>query len=474
MRSLAFAASSSLALALFAAPAGAAEHWIEKPRPPQVQLPSLSPLIREVEPAVLFITTEAKVAAANDPRMDMFRRFGMRIEMPPQQGQGTGFIIHPDGYALTNHHVVEGATRIRVRVGGGAEEVNAVVIGDDPRTDVALIKLEGNRKWPAIPLGNSDTLNVGDFVLAIGNPFGLSQSVSTGIISAKSRRDIAPSGRQGLYDFLQTDASINPGNSGGPLINMAGEVIGINSAVNAAGQGLGFAIPINLVKQLVPDLKQKGRVDRAWIGVQIRRVTPELAKGLGLERSRGALVASVVESGPGWKAGLKPGDVITKFDGKLIEDSSDLPLLASVAGVGRAVPVELLRDGALRSAKVTLGELPKDDQEEERRVGSRDSVDKAEEAGKIGVRVDTLDDELRARLELPSKVKGAVVLGVGNGSAAEQAGLEPGDVVTEVNGAKITDVSSFVKALDKAPSGKLVKMLVIKRGSTTFLALTKP
>jgi len=450
--------------------------WTEANAPPRIAIPSLAPLVKDTETAVLSIEVESTTAPALDPRL---RAFGLQLPDMKQKGQGTGFLIHPDGYALTNHHVVEGATSIKVRVGGRSDVVNATVVGDDPRSDVALIKLEGKNPaggaWPHLPLGDSDVLAVGDFVVAVGNPFGLTQSVSLGIVSAKSRRDIAPSGRQGLYDFLQTDAAINPGNSGGPLLNLAGEVVGINAAVNTAGQGIGFAIPANLVKKLLPDLREKGRVDRAWIGVAIQRVSPDLAKGMGLDRARGALVSQVVPTGPGFKGGLKPGDVIVKFDGRAIEDSSDLPLLASMAGVGRSVPLELIRDGELRSAKVTLAAPPKGGDGDESRLERRGEGKEGKlEAGRLGVRVDTLDDELRARLDLPAKQRGAVIVQVQQGSAAEEAGIVAGDVVVELNGTVIANRDAFVAAVDKVAAGKLLKMLVLRQGATTFVALPKP
>jgi serine protease Do len=449
--------------------------WTERPASaPRVAIPSLAPLVNDAGAAVLTIDVESQASSTVDPRA--FRFFGMEAPDLRQRGQGTGFLIHPDGYALTNHHVVENATKIRVRVGGRSEVIPATVVGDDPRTDVALIKLEGRNPaggaWPSLPLGDSDALAVGDFVVAIGNPFGLSQSVSLGILSAKGRRDIAPSGRQGLYDFLQTDASINPGNSGGPLLNLGGEVIGINSAVNAAGQGIGFAIPINLVKKLLPDLKGRGHVQRSWMGVAISRVDPSLAQSLGLDRPRGALVSQLVPQGPAYKAGLKPGDVITKFDGKVVEDSSDLPLLAATAGVDRTVPLELMRDGELRSARVMLQAVPDSDDEGGNRLErNRPNVEKNT---RIGIRVDTLDDELRSRLDLSSKQRGAVVVGVEPGSAAAEAGLAPGDVVVDVNGATIVDREGLVQALDRIASGKIVKLLVLREGTTTFVALMKP
>ncbi len=470
-----------LVVAVLATPALARADnlWLERSSAaPRVQLPSLSPLVKESEPAVLSIYVESTVRPdvdTNDPRLDFFRRFGFKVPDFKQQGQGTGFIISPQGYALTNHHVVENATKIQVRVDGSPQLLGAHVVGDDPRTDVALIKIDSSRKdWPALPLGNSDILQVGDFVVAIGNPFGLSQSVSMGIVSAKGRRDIAPSGRHGLYDFIQTDASINPGNSGGPLLNVAGEVIGINSAINAAGQGIGFAIPINMVKQELPQLEKSGHVDRAWIGVAIEDVNPTVAKGLGLDHARGALVASVVDKSPAYKAGLKPGDVITKFDGKKIERASNLPLLASNAGIGKSVMVELVRDGELRSARVTLAKMPNQGEEAGAGPGSSSQGEEQNNPGKIGVRVDTLDDNYRQRLDLPGSVHGAIIIDVDQNGVAAQAGLEAGDVVTQVNGASVTSARAFVRQLDKVKSGGLLKLIVNRRGTQTFVAFVKP
>ena len=449
--------------------------WTESAALPRIAIPSLAPLVTGSETAVLSIEVESNVNSAADPRT--LRFFGLEAPDLRQRGLGTGFLISPDGYALTNHHVVEGAGKISVRVGARREIVSATVIGDDPRTDVALIKLDGKNPaggvWPHLRLGNSDALQVGDFVVAVGNPFGLSQSVSLGILSAKSRRDVAPSGRQGLYDFLQTDAAINPGNSGGPLLNLAGDVIGINSAINASGQGIGFAIPVNLVKTLLPDLKDKGRVERSWIGVAIQRVTAEIAAGLGLDRPRGALVSQVVSDGPGFVAGLKPGDVIVKFDGYIIEDSSDLPLLAFSTGVDRTVPLEILREGELRSARVKLSRPPKGSEKTGPERHEEENNPKLE-SGRLGVRVDTLDDELRARLDLPARQKGAVIVRVQPGSVASDAGLVPGDVVIELNGVAVVNREGFVQGVEGVKTNKLLKLLVLRNGSPTFIALPKP
>ena len=474
------AQAAFVAVLLLATPAFAERLWTEKATPnTHIQIPSIAPLVKQVSGAVLTISTEGAVEnasgpAPSDPRMDMFRRFGFEFRMPqapPMRGQGTGFLIHPDGYALTNNHVVENAQVIHVRVGSDRRQYEAEVVGADPNTDVALIKLKSKRRdWPVIPLGDSDKLAVGDFAIAIGNPFGLSQSVSMGIISARGRRDIAPSGRQGLYNFLQTDASINPGNSGGPLINLDGEVIGINSAINSAGQGIGFAIPINLVKKLVPELKQHGRISRSWIGVGIRPVAPDLAEGFGLDRPRGALVAQVVPGGPGDKAGLKPGDIITRFGDKDIEEASELPLLAGLSGVGTKVRLEVVREGKPRNYQLTLGELPG----EGGASGPGRASESDEQVGRLGVTVESLDDSTRGRLRLPADVQGAVIVNVAPGSPGGDAGLEPGDVVVEVNGKQVRTARAFANAVKSVPSGKLLRLLLRRGDATIFTALVKP
>ena len=456
--------------------------WTEKEAKEShpTQMPSLGPLVKEVADAVLTISTEAQVENVRgpnptDPQWEFFRRFGFDFEMPRiprQQGQGTGFLISRDGFALTNHHVIENASVIKVRVGEERQEYEAEVVGSDPSTDVALIKLKGTRRggFPVIPLGDSDKLEVGDFVVAIGNPFGLSQSVSMGILSARGRRDIMPSGRQGLYDFLQTDASINPGNSGGPLINLNGEVVGINTAINAAGQGIGFAIPINLVKRLIPELKESGQVSRSWIGVSIRGITPELARGFGLERPRGALVAQVVEGGPAKKAGLQPGDIITRFDGREIEDASQLPLLASFAGVGKNVEIEIVRDGKPRKLSVKLEQLPGDTSAPKSRTQKRDN----EQAGKLGLTIDDVTPNLRQQAKLDANVRGAFVLRVFPMSAAAEAGIQQGDVIVQVNGKPVRSAAQFVEVVRKAQRGDVLKVLVRRGDGEVFTPIVKP
>ena len=354
-------------------------------------------------------------------------------------------------------------------------ELDATLIGSDEKTDVALIRITSERKdWPVIPLADSDKTKVGDYVVAIGSPFGLEQSVSLGIISARGRRDIAPSGRQGLYDFLQTDASINPGNSGGPLLDVYGSVIGINSAVNAAGSGIGFAIPINMVKKMLPSLIKSGRYERSWIGVSIQPVDKDVAPGLGLTSTRGALVREVVSGGPAEKAGVLPGDVITTFDSRLVREANELPLLAGDAGVDTTVTLTLVRDKKPLSLPLTLGSHP-----DNARLGKKleppsaelDRMKKAPDPS-IGLSVLSLDGDDRVRLELPKDLKGARVTKVRPGSVAFFAGVAPDDVIATANGKTVTTGEEFAAIVKATAAGDLIK-LSLRRGSSTIFAVMK-
>ena len=301
------------------------------------------------------------------PEEFFFRFFGQSPQAPQRpepaprgQGIGTGFVIQDYGL-LTNFHVVENADVIKVTItrnDGSEDELEAKILGVAPEYDVALIQTLSDADAEAIPLGASQDIRIGDWVMAVGNPFGLSQTVSTGIISAKERRDIAPSGRRGLYNFLQTDASINPGNSGGPLINVRGEVIGINTAINVAGSGIGFAIPIDMVKDMLPDLKEKGRFVRSWIGIKIQPLDEALAESLGLKSTEGALIAEIIAGGPAEAAGLQEGDVIVEFNNERVRESTDLPLLqVSRASTGRS-PIRYVRNQKMRRGTVTLKAFP--------------------------------------------------------------------------------------------------------------------
>jgi serine protease Do len=445
-----------------------------------INIPSLAPLVKRAGPACLVVYNIGRKGRPG-PLPPGHPPAGGGGQLPPgTMGQGAGFIIHPSGYALTNHHVIERAASLKVTVGTDTQEIEAEVLGSDKRSDVALIKLKSERTdWPTIPLGDSDALEVGDFVVAIGNPFGLDQTVSLGILSARGRRDVSPSSRNGLYDFLQTDAAINPGNSGGPLLNLRGEAVGMNTAVNAAAQGIGFAIPVNMVKAMLDDLRREGRVVRSWLGIGIRPVSSQLAGSLGLPRPMGALVRQVVEGGPAASAGLQPGDVITHFDGKAIQRANLLPLLAADAGVGSTVPLSVWRDGKEVTVSVKLEEHP--DNAEPRTADDEPPAPSAPspppvKAGKqkIGLKLVTLNDADRERLDLEADVEGARVVGVIPGSPAASSGLRTDDVIVKTNGLSIERAQDFAELVKQTRSGEVLRLLIRREGSTQFVALIKP
>jgi serine protease Do len=457
-----------LCLALLSLPAAAdGSLWVElKARDKKpIKIPSVAPLVERSQSAVLVVISETDTPPDLPPGHP-----AMPPGSPMMEGQGSGFLIHPSGLALTNHHVIENARVIKVRVGRERREHRARVVGTDQKTDVALIEIVSDKKdWPALPLGKTEQLKVGDFLVAIGNPFGLANSVSMGILSGRGRRDVAPSGRGGLYDFLQTDASINFGNSGGPLLNLAGEVVGINTAINAAAQGIGFAIPIDMVKSMLPALRKDGRIVRSWIGVGIQEVSPELAKSVGMRRPRGALIQRVLEDGPAAGGGIVPGDIIVTFDGHDIEAASELPLYAGDAGVGRSVSVSLWRDGAPMTVKVTLGAHP-----DNKKKAAADKKEPEKRKAELGVSVVTLDDDDRARLGIDKKQEGARVVKVKMGSAAFSAGLRPDDVVQRVGGEKIKGAKDFAKMVKATERGGVLRLFVLRDGTSLFVALTRP
>src|SRR6476660_3490852 len=336
----------------------------------------------------------------DDPFNDFWKRFfGGPVPRGPQRqrSSGSGFVIDSDGSILTNNHVVENAQKIVVRLSDDSE-YDAKVIGRDPKTDIAVIKIETKGNLSAANLGDSDRLEVGEWVVAIGNPFGLENTVTAGIVSAIGRHI-----NQGPYDnFIQTDAAINPGNSGGPLLNTKGEVVGINTAIFSRGGGnigIGFAIPINLAHEIVPQLKDKGHVTRGWLGVMIQKVTPDIAESLGLDDTKGALVADVVKEGPAESSGLKQGDVIVEFDGKPVVDSAELPLLVARTGVGKSVRLKVIRDKDSQEFTVKIGELKDEDLAS---AGPSSSED-------LGLAVQTLTPELSENLNLDKGLKGVVV-----------------------------------------------------------------
>ncbi|MHB8092197.1 MAG: DegQ family serine endoprotease [Syntrophales bacterium] len=394
-----------------------------------------------------------------NPFGDFFGPFGDFKNRHPerrQQGIGSGFIMNNDGYILTNNHVVDDAGQIKVKLTNG-KEFDAKIIGRDPKTDLALIKIKASADLQPLKLGNSDDMKVGNWVLAVGSPFGLEQTVTAGIVSAKGR--VIGSGP---YDnFIQTDASINPGNSGGPLINMLGEVIGINTAIIASGQGIGFAIPINMAKEIAPQLQKRGHVTRGLLGVTIQDVTPELAKSLGLGTTKGALVSQTLPGEPADKAGIKQGDVIINFDGRKVENSKDLPRIVAATPIGKEVAVTVIRDGKEIKLQAKIGEM-----EEEKSAGLKTPGQPT-----LGVSVQNLTPQVARELGL-KQTAGVVVTDIESGSPAEDAGIQTGDVIESVNRKPVKNVSEFVKEVEKVKKGDGLLLLVQRGQSALFVGIT--
>ena len=430
---------------------------------------SFSQLAKNASPSVVNISTVKVVKGggqvpspfgADDPFREFFERFFGN--QPPrdfkQRSLGTGFIIDKEGFILTNNHVVEGTDEITVTLADKREFV-AKIIGRDPKTDLALIRIESDQVLPTLPLGDSDKLEVGDWVMAIGNPYGLGHTVTAGIVSAKYRQIGA-----GTYDnFIQTDASINPGNSGGPLLDTTGKVIGVNTAIfsqSGGSIGIGFAIPINMAKDLLPQLK-KGKVVRGWLGVVIQQVTSELKDKLRLFTEKGALVADVVEGGPADKAGIERGDVIVTFDGKDISKSDDLPYIVASTPVGKTVTVEVIRKGQRKSIQVKIGEF---EEEEKPQVAS-------EARPNLGLTVREITPELARDFGL-SETSGVVIVQVQANTPAQEAGLAAGDLILEIDQVAVKDLEQFNKMTEGYKAGDTILFLIKRRGSTLFLTLT--
>lgn len=373
-----------------------------------------------------------------------------------QKSLGSGFITDREGYIVTNNHVVENADEIKVKLANG-KEFDAKVVGRDPKTDLAVIKIQGSSDLHPLTMGNSDDLKVGNWVVAVGSPFGLEQTVTAGIVSAKGRTIGA-----GPYDnFIQTDASINPGNSGGPLINTRGEVVGINTAIIASGQGIGFAIPVNMAKNVVPQLKDKGKVARGWLGVGIQEVTPELAQSFNMKDKQGALVGEVFKDSPAEKAGIEQGDIIVEFDGKQIKESKDLPHLVAATPIGKSVPVKVARNGKMVSKDVKVAEMEEKTTE----------VAKAPTGKKLGIGVQNVTPDIARQLGL-KETAGVVVTQVEPGSPAENAGIQRGDVIHEVDRKPVKDVRGLMDQIAKTKDNESILLLVQRGGNRMFAAVT--
>jgi serine protease Do len=448
---------------------------------PKVIMPSLNSLAQELTPSVVYIKTTKVIqqkdimkkyrspfgGGPDDPFEDFFNRFfeGMPNvpEKQEQKSLGSGFIISTDGYIITNAHVIDGAEKIVVSL-TDKKDYDAKLIGKDTNTDIALIKINPGVNLPAVKLGNSDILKIGDWVMAIGNPFGLSHTVTIGIVSAKYRIIGA-----GPYDqFIQTDAAINPGNSGGPLIDMKGQVIGINSAIVASGQGIGFAIPINMAKEILMELKQTGSVTRGWLGVGIQEVTPEIAKAVGLKEPKGAMVTMVHPGDPAAKAGVVKGDVIISVNGQEIKDPSALTQM-----IGTFKPGSKITIGVWRGKKEIKLETKLEKRTDERlaslgKEGGENGAPEKESKDSLGITVKNITPDMAKRLRLDD-VKGALVIDVDDKSPASEI-IKKGDVIKEINYKGVDTIDDYLNAVKGFRKGDSVLMLIVRDGRSQYLA----
>ncbi|HBA89903.1 MAG TPA: peptidase [Geobacter sp.] len=412
-------------------------------------------LVKSVTPSVVNISTVGRKKLVrpffeSSPFFEEFFGEGGRPQYRRESSLGSGFIVNKEGYIVTNDHVVRDAETIQVKL-SNESVYTGKVIGSDPKTDIAVIKINAKEPLPAAVLGDSNKLQVGQWAIAIGNPFGLDRTVTVGVISATGRSNM---GIETYEDFIQTDASINPGNSGGPLLNVYGEVIGINTAIVAAGQGIGFAIPVNMAKQVVTQLISKGNVSRGWLGVSIQSVTQEMANSFGLPKAYGALVNDVVPGGPAAKAGIMQGDVITGFAGTTVKDVRQLQRLVGDTPIGKKVEVELYRDGKQLKVFVITTSAESTPAQSQRPT--------EREAGVLGLSVEELGAEMRAR-----GISGVVVSDLEPGGIAEESGIQRGDIIVSVNQRKVRNLAEYQRAMKGAGNRGAVALLV-KRGSASI------
>ena len=445
---------------------------------------SFADLAEELSPSVVNITTSTTIAGVTDqarpqipegsPFEDLFRDFfnnGEGGQARPRRSSalGSGFVVSSDGYIVTNNHVIDKADEIVIEFFDGKELV-AKLVGRDPKTDIAVLKVEASEPLPFVGFGDSDIARVGDWVMAIGNPLGQGFSVSAGIISARNRTL-----RSGPYDdFIQTDAAINRGNSGGPLFNMSGEVIGVNTAIispNGGSIGLGFSMSSRVVGRVVKQLKEYGETRRGWLGVQMQDIDSDMAEALGLDKVSGALVSGVPE-GPGADAGIQSGDVIITFDGVEVEDTRGLVTAVGNADVGKVVRVIIFRDGKTKTIKVTLGR--REAAEKEKLVPATKAPEKIKETEKFGMKLLTINSESRIKLNLPEDLEGVAVLDVSETSDAFEKGIRAGDVIVEAGRTKIADVNDISKIFEDAIEAgrKSILLLVLRGDNSRFVGLS--
>ena len=429
-----------------------------------------APVVKKVLPAVVSISSSKVVKTSqqlpNDPLFQQFfgSGFGGQFNMPREQreqGLGSGVIISPNGYLLTNNHVVNGATDVRVTL-SDKRELQAKVIGTDPKTDIAVVKIDAS-DLPTIVLGDSSKVQIGDYALAVGDPFGVGQTVTMGIVSATGRTGL---GIEDYEDFIQTDAPINPGNSGGALVNDRGELIGINTAIIAHGsegnQGIGFAVPVNLARTVMDEIIKNGKVTRAYLGILPQDVTPAMARAFGDKESGGAIVGDVTSDSPASRAGLQRGDIILDLNGQPVKGSNDLRMTISMMHPDTNVTLRVLRSGTDRNIPVTLGELPtKETQASNQNSGPESSMS--------GVSVDNLDAQTAQQLGLPPNTRGVVVTNISPSSAAADSGLQRGDVIQEVNRQPVRTAADFERALNRSKSDNV--LLVNRQGTTMYVTV---
>jgi serine protease Do len=439
-------------------------------------------VVKKVSPSVVKVYTTFKAPEGQTMEMNpfsgdpFFRRFfgdrfgdeGMRrTPMPKQTGVGSGVVVTKDGYILTNNHVVENADEVKVQFGENGDEFTAKVVGADSKTDIAVLKIDARDKsFPAVTATDSDKLEVGDVLLAVGNPFGIGQTVTMGIVSATGRATLGLE----YEDFIQTDAAINMGNSGGALVDAEGRLVGINTAIlsrTGGNQGIGFAVPVNLARYVMENIIENGRVIRGYMGVNIQNVTPGLAEKFELSDRTGALVAEVTPDSPAEEAGLKAGDVIIELDGKPVRDSRHLKLQVAQIAPGKEVPVKVSRDGKARELEVKLTEFPQDKMLAKGKGGSPSQSDDVTD----GITVDDLNPQSRQEFNIPTRVKGALIVEVDPISPAADAGLQPGDVILEINRKPVRNAEDAVAASDGLKDDTLLR--VWSRGGSRFVVLKK-
>lgn len=428
---------------------------------------SIADIAEKVGPAVVNIDTvrmvKTQFPSSEDP---IFRRFfGREFEefrrTIPQKGTGSGFIINQEGYVLTNEHVVRKADKIKVTLSDG-REFTGEVIGSDVTSDMAIVKIQADH-LPTVTLGDSDKLRVGEIVIAIGNPYGLQQTVTMGVVSAKDRSIPTGTGGRIYKNFIQTDTAINPGNSGGPLLNIKGEVVGINTAIIPYAQGIGFAIPINIAKRNIDDLINLGKVIRSWLGVYIQEVTPEIAEQFDLTEAKGVLVGDVIEDSPAEEAGIKRGDIIAKVNDEEVNSPEELQGKIRSIEIGEKANVEVMREGKEITLVVKIGEMPTLEEEGEFLEEKVLSV-------QTGLKVEVVTSEVAKELELP-RVKGLVISEVIQGSTADDMGLRPGDVILEANRIEVSSVEKWEEVISKLEPGDTLLLLVFRSGRTYYVPI---